>query len=152
MNKKGFTLIELVATIVILAVIVALIVPNYSKLFNKTKKIGGQDIENLLVENLKLYNTDKESQIWTEKSSAGDCYVMSYQELKSFNPEINLGDCLINSFDSLIIQKTDNGYGYFANITCSTSFTDPEKYLLEGVNTDDAYYRSNNAYTCNNLN
>ena len=151
MNKKGFTLVEIIAVIVILAVIIALVVPLFSGNLFKQKNLGGIEVEKVLVDNLKAYNIDKESQIWNEKNVAGDCYVMSPLELMSFNPDINLGDCLINSFDSLIIQKTDNGYGYYAGITCNNSFVASDDYLVGEQNTDGAYYRSINEYNCNNL-
>ena len=151
MNKKGFTLIEIIAVIVILAVIAALVIPFFGKGVAKSKNIGGKDVENVLVENIKLYNTDKESEIWSAQSKSGDCFVISVEELMHYNPDIKLGNCLINSYDSLIIQKVDNGYGYFANITCSEEFSAENGYTLSGQNTDNAYYRSNNEYSCNNL-
>ena len=147
MNKKGFTLIEIIAVIVILVVLAVIIVP---KVYN-FKPNAGETVEKMLIKGLETYNTDKKSEIWSADSKPGDCYVMSYQELLYYNPDIKLGDCLINGYKDLIIKKVEKGYEYYANITCSIDFTDPDKYLLEDQNTDNAYYRSSNAYSCNNL-
>ena len=38
MNKKGFTLVELLAVIAILALLVIIALPNVIKMFNRTKK------------------------------------------------------------------------------------------------------------------
>jgi len=38
MNKKGFTLVELLAVIAILAILVIIAIPNVMKMFNDAKK------------------------------------------------------------------------------------------------------------------
>ena len=64
MNKKGFTLVELILVIVIIGIIAAITIPNIMESLNESKKEGGQSVENLLIENLKLYNIDNGNEAW----------------------------------------------------------------------------------------
>ena len=69
MNKKGFTLIELIAVLIILTVITAMIMPNIVKYIDKNREESALSIEKLLIHNLELYNTDKEKDLWNDLPS-----------------------------------------------------------------------------------
>ena len=58
MNKKGLTLIELIAVIALIALVAALIFPNVNRILNKTKKSGNTVQRSAIVEAAKLYVAD----------------------------------------------------------------------------------------------
>lgn len=58
MNNKGFTLVELLATIVLLAVITTIAVPSIMGISNNVKKNMLDTKKNLMKENAKLYGED----------------------------------------------------------------------------------------------
>lgn len=83
--KKGFTLVELLAVIALLAIIVAFIVPNVLKTFNKSKSSLSEVQKKQIEEALEMY--------------LNDCY---------FNPiELNDEDSCMDEYDE---QDWDNGY------------------------------------------
>lgn len=58
MNNKGFTLVELLATIVLLAVITTIAVPSIMGISNNVKKNMLETKKDLMKENAKLYGED----------------------------------------------------------------------------------------------
>ncbi len=54
MNKKGFTLVELLATIVIIAIIMSLVLPSVMKVSDNNKKRIYKEYENMMVEYAKI--------------------------------------------------------------------------------------------------
>lgn len=54
MNKNGFTLVELLATIVIIALIMTMIMPSVSKVRNNNKTRIYSEYENMMVEYAKI--------------------------------------------------------------------------------------------------
>ena len=49
MNKKGFTLVEVLAVIILLGLIAAILIPNYNKTIEKSKKNSFKESLNGLV-------------------------------------------------------------------------------------------------------
>lgn len=62
-NKKGFTLTELLASIVILGVITLVAVPAVMHLFNKNKETAYDTKLNLIVDQAKVYVRDEDSSV-----------------------------------------------------------------------------------------
>ena len=58
LNQKGFTLIEVLAVIVILAMILLIAVPNVNKLINKSKTDNYNNLKNSIVGAAKSYISD----------------------------------------------------------------------------------------------
>ena len=145
MNKKGFTLIELISVIIILTVVTALLMPNLVKYLNKNREESAKSIEKLLITNLELYKTDKEQDLWNDNKT---CLTVSIEELLEQNKNIDLGECLLTNEKALTITKENDTYKYYANITCGKSLESmsSNKYILAFAN--KVYYKSNNIYKC----
>lgn len=146
MNKKGFTLIELISVIIILTVIAAMIMPNIIKYLDKNRREASESIEKLLINNLELYNTDKEKDLWNEDT---ECITVNIEDLMNYNQDINLGDCLLSNDEALTIFKDNDGYKYYANITCGKDLESmsTNKYVLAFAN--KVYYKTANIHKCN---
>lgn len=160
MNKKGFTLVELILVIVIIGIVAAITIPNIMESLNESKQEGGESVENLLIENLKLYNLDNEDDLWCLEDTQGtNCNLNDEQtitinititDLLELNPDIKLGECLLKDEDSLSITRNGDGsYTYKANIICSKDFekvirTDPTSNIADSaqLNNKNIYYET----------
>ena len=115
-NKKGFTLIEVLIVVVILAVIVLITIPSVRKIMQNSNEKKYIAYENVLKENLKLYSNDNKENLWSNLKSGG--YSINFtSELQQSNPDIVLEKgCYVNN---LVANKNDDGtYSYEACITC----------------------------------
>ena len=87
MKKKGFTLVELLAVIVILAVILTIAVPAVKKTIDNAKKKSAEN-DAIMIKNIaeKYYtsNLDKDEEITGIDLSTD---TLSYSGKKPFNPE-----------------------------------------------------------------
>ena len=157
MNKKGFTLVELILVIVIIGIVAAITIPNIMESLNESKQEGGESVENLLIENLKLYNLDNEDDLWCLEDTQGtNCnpnnvpIIINITDLLELNPDIKLGECLLKDEDSLSITRNGDGsYTYKANIICSKNFedvirTDPTSNIADSaqLNNKNIYYET----------
>lgn len=122
MNKKGFTLVELLLVMVIIGIIGVITIPNVMKSLEESKKEGGKSVEQLLIKNLELYNEDRKVDLWEDEYTSESCVTITKTQLLSINPDINFGDCELASGDdnSLFIKRTGkNKFKYYANIVCT---------------------------------
>lgn len=114
-NEKGFTLVELLATVVILGIIMLVAVPNVTGIIYKNRA-------NTYVEDAKKLTTLAEYKMRVnnntiQKPSDGQCIIMdlSYLDNAEFEDPPNGGDYLLN--DSFVIIKRDgNEYKYYTQI------------------------------------
>ena len=148
MNKKGFTLVELMLVIIIIGIIGVITIPNIMEALDSSKKESGSSIEKVLLKDLELYNTDNAEDLWGDSTDAG-CKSVSINDLLESNPDINLGECLLNSPDtSLTIKKArgENKYKYYVGITCSKNISSQSdnKYVVDTSKTEKSsiYYKS----------
>ncbi len=63
MNKSGFTLVELLATIVVIAIVMSIVMPSASRVSRKNKKRIYQEYENMMVEYAKVSPLNKNDSI-----------------------------------------------------------------------------------------
>ena len=153
-NKKGLTLVELLLVLVIITIILILAIPSIMKAIEENRKRSGETVEKVLIKNLELYNKDNESDFWRNNEDKG-CIVVDYKDLLAMNPDIKLGECLININDNnagLVIKKENTGqYSFKASIVCGKgikSLSDNKYVYNEAGSTDaDIYYKSQSG-TC----
>ena len=77
MNKKGFTLIELVSVLVILSVLAVIIFPNILSSISKGKNDLKKDNEKLIISGAKEYVSDNQNNF----KSNGNIYCLSVKTL-----------------------------------------------------------------------
>lgn len=94
MNRKGFTLVELMLVIVIIGIISVITIPNIMEALDDSRNESGISMEKELKKDLELYNTDMEEDLWDE-TKPYECQEISFADLKQINPDINLGECLL---------------------------------------------------------
>lgn len=158
MNKKGFTLVELILVVVIIGIISAITIPSIMDALSESKTTGGETVEKLLETNLELYNTDNKEDLWCLEDSKCEsddpnktCITVQLNDLYSMNPDIDFGDCVLKDNNSLVIRRdTDNNsYTYSANIVCSKGFKESiPNHILNGKDTSNQYYETQGFQNC----
>ncbi len=143
MKNKGFTLVELILVVVILGILSAIVIPGIMKSLNESRRDSGESIEKILKENLELYNIDHKDDIWCSENSKddglenepgpntkckqpGDSIIVSVSDLYSTNPDIDMGECLLQDSNSLKITRDDSGdkFKYKVKIVCGKDIED----------------------------
>ena len=111
MNKKGFSLVEMLLVLVLISIVFAIILPNIMKMTNssRTKEIEGY--KKLITENLEMYVIDKEKSI-------GNSTVISFDELKNVNPDIDIDNCTVGDITITKDTKKDKLYSFDFCLTC----------------------------------
>lgn len=150
MNKKGFTLVELILVIVILGIISVIVFPGIMKSLNQSKINSAESIEKVLRENLELYNMDHKDDIWcNEDSTESDCLnandskTVTIKELYNTNPDIDMGNCLLQDEQSLTItKKEDNTFSYEVKIVCGNNLKGDNNTKIVEDTPEDYYYKT----------
>lgn len=121
MNKKAFTLVEVLAVIVILTLIAGITIPSVSYAI-KTNKIKKYEItEENLTKYLTLYNLDYEEKLWNDSTYCiGNTCNVPYNEIKNKYKNFSLPkECQV---DKLIIERKEKvgkyNYEYQACMIC----------------------------------
>lgn len=159
MNKKGFTLVELILVVVIIGIISAITIPSIMNALSESKTTGGETVEKLLETNLELYNTDNKEDLWcledsncTDKELNKNCIKVDKDTLYSMNPDIDFGDCVLKNADSLVIRRdSETGkFTYSANIVCSKKFKNDSDHILDSGKENDPniYYKTSSFEGC----
>ena len=143
MNKKGFTLVELLAVIAILAILVLVAVPNVLGMFNKAKKDTFlTEAKNIFKESASKYISDN-----MHNSNEGNIYCKS--ETDSKNPlDMDIGDTYYyiekDSTGKTIKFVVWNSSGYVTKIV-------GDNVMLNDVTNDNMTESSVKDITCNNV-
>ncbi len=93
MNNKGFTLIEMIMVIAILAMLAVLTTPNVIKMINKNKADNYNSVIDSIVSSCDLYVSDKRYELRFNNTCSGD-----YEATPNVSTSITLKD-LVNSKD-----------------------------------------------------
>ncbi len=93
MNKKGFTLVELLATIVLLAIIVAIAIPTVNTVINKNKIENCKTLRDSVINAGILYVSDNKYDLEWEN----DTTIVKYSDLYSLNDTIAHNDKYLKS-------------------------------------------------------
>ena len=131
MKKKGFTLVELLATLTILGIIMILAVPNITGMLEQQKKAAVKQDATKMMDALKVKLSVREG---VRKPSNGKCVVFSLKSLNVSGDIINgPNEKPYLEFDSFIIMKR-NGTNYEYYVRLVESKTDNKYYGIEDAN------------------
>ena len=127
MNKKGFTLVELLAVIAILAILVIIALPNVLKMFNDSKK------NSFLTEAKTVYSEVSKKYISESMKGNKLTYVSSEDDTKLDMTGKNLKYCvLLNADGSVKSMKVSNGE-WIAELPSGKKITDLKSSDLKAV-------------------
>lgn len=102
MNRKGFTLVELLAVIVVLAVLMTIATPNVLKLLNGSKKNTTEIVLNNLRDATTAYAKE---QVYLKKLSLSACnFEINSEDVAKAN--INKGGC-VKAYDISFLKNSD---------------------------------------------
>ena len=143
MNKKGFTLVELLAVIAILALLVLVAVPNVLGMFNKAKKDTFlTEAKSIFKESASKYISDN-----MHNSNEGNIYCKS--ETDSKNPlDMDIGDTYY------YIEKDNTGKTIKFVVWNSSGYVTKivgDNVMLNDVTNDNMTESSVKDITCNNV-
>lgn len=162
MKNKGFTLVELILVVVILGILSAIVIPGIMKSLNESRRDSGESIEKMLKENLELYNIDHKDDIWCSENSKddglendpvlntnckkpGESDIVSVSDLYSTNPDIDMGECLLQNSNSLKITRDDSGdkFKYEVKIVCGKNLKDTNgDKIVSNLDSANVYYKT----------
>jgi len=122
MNKKGFTMVELLAVITILGIIMVFAIPNVSKLIDRSKEDNTESNKKTLLMAGKSYMQANKSKM---PKAVGEVTEVTIKELKQsgfLKEDLYNGkkeSCMQNS--TVSVYKVDtNKYNYTANLYCGS--------------------------------
>ena len=82
LNNKGFTLVEVLAVVVIMSILVAIMVPSVNNLIDKNKETNYQSLKDGIIHATKVYLSDNRYDIKIEKSCSSDTEEINVTHIK----------------------------------------------------------------------
>ena len=148
MNKKGFTLVELLAVVAILAILVIVALPNVMGMFNSAKKTSFQtEVKNIYKQAEQQWVMD--SMFETSDKEYGRCSGCSYKQLDlSGRSELNYY-VKVNKEGKIVSYVVDDGtynYNYSGTGLYITEITEDKINISNGeleINNDVIVYTIN---------
>ena len=112
LNNKGFTLVELLAVLVVLSAIMGLAIPTFSSTLDRSKINQEEQRKERIESASEVYVTDNRDEIYSNLSvnEIDKCSI----EVKKLvgNGYVNTEDATIDSTDYVIFTKSNNTYEY----------------------------------------
>lgn len=82
-NKKGFTIVELVIVIAVIAILAGVLIPTFAGVTTKAKKSAAlQEARNLYTEYLAFENGEVDETVYLKVTSNGDVYYFVVEDNK----------------------------------------------------------------------
>jgi uncharacterized repeat protein (TIGR02543 family)/prepilin-type N-terminal cleavage/methylation domain-containing protein len=119
MNKKGFTLVELVVAIAILGVITLIAIPTVKSIQSNNTKSKYITYEKALTTSGKAYTDAYDEDLFGAANSG--CAIVNYSDLKERDliQDIQLKNTSCSKYTCIYVRKTKNGnYHYETHTTC----------------------------------
>lgn len=114
-NKKAFTLVELIATIVILGVIMIIAIPNVLNIIDKNKKDDFIEAAKLLVTEVEYKVKSDQNIELPKENNKGILVTLNYLKSNSFENCPYEYNYSLKSF--VLVAMIDNKYEYFVHLT-----------------------------------
>lgn len=120
MNKKGFTLVELIAVLAIVSILSTFVLVNIIQKANKMKQISSDEVDEALISSAKTYvskNTYLKSRV-----KSGEIVEIEYTTLKNegYLPDNMLHVTTYQKMDindsSICFKYVDNKYTYYVRL------------------------------------
>ena len=132
--KKGFTLVELLATITILGIIALLLVPTVTGVISNFRNDSSENQKKSIVAAAKLWGSDHRLELPTTE---GETMCVSVAELKNGYLEDDIVDPdtkeAISDHVGVEIKRVGKSYEYTYTDSCSTSDQDSELDITDDV-------------------
>ena len=135
MNRKGFTLIELIATIVIMALILIMVMPSITALRNNNEKKQYEYYGDSLVEAAEIF-VGREGEDITNLGTLNftGCIDITYQDLINSDLIKPYSDEKINCSNTKVrYTKERNKESYSINLTCRDTTTGETVYSVNDI-------------------
>ena len=114
MNEIGFTLVELMATILIIGIVMAITIPNVTGIFNQGKATTyGEDAKKLRNSAEYLYRGDSSIERLIDN---GDCIVFSFKYLDNDEYKPPYGGYYLETKSFVVVKKESNRLRYFVQL------------------------------------
>ena len=114
MNERGFTLVELMATILIIGVVMAITIPNVTGIFNQGKLTTyGEDAKKLRNTAEYLYRGDSSIDRLVDN---GDCIVFSFKYLDNDEFKPPYGGYYLDTKSFVVVKKENKRLRYFIQL------------------------------------
>lgn len=113
MNKKAFTLIEMLFVVALIGIIATIVFPNILDAVKESKNEEYRNVEKILKQSMELYNTDHKEDLWQNESIS---YVdLQQNDILSVNPSLNFKNCKLRG---MRIRKSGSNFKYLVKICC----------------------------------
>ncbi len=139
MNERGFTLVELMATILIIGVVMAITIPNVTGIFNQGKVTTyGEDAKKLKNSAEYLYRGDGSIDRLVDD---GDCIVFSFKYLDNDEFSPPYGGIYLETRSFVVVKKENKRLKYYVQLLELLPEGGVRGYDLVDVNNldDDGY-------------
>lgn len=120
LNQKGFTLVELLAVLVILITIMGIAIPTISSSLERTKAKQNQARYKVLETTAEMYVTDNKNNIYNNLGIANSCYI-KISELENYIPDDATKDADNNELSGVVLYTKPNKYEYKESIPSGVS-------------------------------
>ena len=150
-NNKGFSLVELLAAIVIMGILTGIGVVSVTYLINKTEKEYYKAQESEIIMAAKSYTQDNRSFLPKRVGQKNQVYLKTLQDKKYIGEVIdrNKKICDPNQSYVQVYRYSKNDYSYVVNLVCDgytsedsspTNLVGPDiKFVFEGIGANDNY-------------
>lgn len=116
MNKKGFTMVELLLVISIIGIISVIAIPNILDALKRNKEESYNEYVSYLKNNLEMYAIDLKEDLWTN-ANKDSVVEVDFDTLKSRSKDLSLNDkCVV--VDPMKIKKEGNDFTYYVCVYC----------------------------------
>ena len=135
MNRKGFTLIELIATIVIMALILIMVMPSITALVNNNEDKSYEYYGDSLMEAAEIF-VGREGEDITNLGTLNftGCIDITYQDLINSDLIKPYSDEKINCSNTKVrYTKERNKESYSINLTCRNTTTGETVYSVNDI-------------------